>query len=98
MEENIITYGYIIDINMYRIKVYIPEYNLEEHIIIIPYKFKDIVKINNLLELEKSSLNMIDYTLDNKNYIYKLYQRLELKLWIFTTCENIFDKLKIEII
>lgn len=92
------TYGYIIDINMYRIRVYIPEYKLEEKIIIIPYKFKNIVKINNLVELENKSLHMIDYTIDCQNYIYKLYQRLELKLWIFTTFENIFDKLKIEII
>jgi len=92
LKENIITYGYIVDINLYRIKVYIPDYNLEEKIIIIPYRFKNIVKINNLLE------NIIDYTLDEKTYIYKLYQRLELKLWIFTSFENIFDKLKIEII
>jgi exoribonuclease R len=92
LEENIITYGYIVDINTYRIRIYIPQYKLEEKIIIIPYKFKDIVKINNISE------NIIDYTLDDKNYVYKLYQRLELKLWIFTSFENIFDKLKIEII
>ena len=98
LEEHIITYGYIIDISMYRIRVYIPEYKLEEKIIIIPYKFKDIVKINNLLESENNSLSMIDYTIDNINYVYKLYQRLELKLWIFITSENIFDKLKLEII
>jgi ribonuclease R len=98
LEENIITYGYIVDINIYRIRVYIPEYKLEEKIIIIPYKFKDIVKINNLLTLENNSLNMVDYTLDEKNYVYKLHQRLELKLWIFITSENIFDKLKLEII
>ena len=98
LEEHIVTYGYIVDINMYRIRVYIPEYKLEEKIIIIPYKFKDIVKINNLLELENNSLNMIDYTIDEKNYVYKLYQKLELKLWIFIKSENIFDKLKLEII
>jgi len=98
LEKHIITYGYIVDINMYRIRVYIPEYKLEEKIIIIPHNFKNIVKINNLLTLENNSLNMVDYTLDEKNYVYTLYQRLELKLWIFITSENIFDKLKLEII
>jgi hypothetical protein len=29
---------------------------------------------------------------------YKLYEKINIKLWIFTTFENIFDKLKIEII
>jgi exoribonuclease R len=98
LEEHITTYGYIVDINMYRIRVYIPQYNLEEKIIIIPYKFKNNVKINKLSELDNNSLHMIDYTIDDINYIYKLYQRLELKLWIFTKSENIFDKLKLEII
>ena len=77
-ETNLITYGYIIDISKNRLTVYIPEYNLEEKIIIIPKKFEGIA--------------------DDKILSYKLYQKLDIKLWIFTSFENIFDKLKIEII
>ena len=112
IENNIITYGYIVNINLHRIRIYIPQYNLEESVVIIPYKFKNICVINNVKDYvndhvndhdhandaNDDTLDIIDYTLDNVNYIYKLYQRLELKLWIFTSFENIFDKLKIEII
>jgi exoribonuclease R len=100
---NIITYGYIVKISNYKIKIYIPEYNLEENIIIIPYKFKDI-SIYTIEKDDNSIINSIEYVIDlkeniNKNPIkYTLYQRLNIKLWIFMSFDNIFDKLKIEII
>jgi exoribonuclease R len=91
-EVNIETYGYIVKIEKYRLTVYIEEYNLEEKIIIIPYKFQKIAVIEHD---EKS----ISYNIDNENVKkYNLYQKLNLKLWVFTSFENIFDKLKIEII
>ena len=99
--ENIIIYCYITEIKQYSLKVYIPEYNLEEKIIIIPYKFKDIVNIN-LLKNDNDIIFEINYYYlndDEKTEIrYNLYQKLDIKLWIFTSFDNIFDKLKIEII
>ena len=79
-EKEIISYGFIINIGDYKITIYIPEYNLEEKIIIVPRKFGNII--------------------DSKDKMskYKLYERIEIKLWVFTTFDNIFDKLKIEII
>jgi exoribonuclease R len=90
--DNIETYCYIIKIEKNRLTVYIPEYNLEEKITIIPYKFENITTV----EFDEYS---IKYTIDNEiEKKYDLYQRLEIKLWVFTSFENIFDKLKIEII
>ena len=88
---NIETYSYIIKIDKNRLIVYIPEYNLEEKITIIPYKFESIANV----EFDEYS---IKYSIDNDEKKYDLYQKLQLKLWVFTSFENIFDKLKIEII
>jgi exoribonuclease R len=91
-ETNIETYSYIIKIEKNRLTVYIPEYNLEEKITIIPYKFEKITT----LEFDEYS---IKYAIDNESEKkYDLFQKLHIKLWIFTSFENIFDKLKIEII
>jgi exoribonuclease R len=90
--DNIETYCYIIKIEKNRLTVYIPEYNLEEKITIIPYKFESIANV----EFDEYS---IKYYIDNEvEKKYDLYQKLQLKLWVFTSFENIFDKLKIEII
>jgi exoribonuclease R len=103
---NIITNCYIIKIDNYKLKIYIPEYNLEESIIIIPYKFKDICRSN--IELDDNKIiKSIEYSFyhndndNNNNEIlkkYTLYQSLKIKLWIFMSFDNIFDKLKLEII
>ncbi len=91
-ESNIETFGYIIKIDKNRLNVYIPEYNLEEKITIIPYKFQSIA----VVEYDENS---IVYNIDQENKKkYNIYQKLHLKLWVFTSFENIFDKLKIEII
>jgi len=77
-KEEIITYGYIIKIGNYNLTLYIPEYNLEEKVIIVANKF--------------------DKILNDKIDKYNLYDKVHIKLWVFTTFDNIFDKLKIEII
>jgi len=90
-EKNIKTYGYITEITKTKITVYIPEYNLEEKIIIIPKKLESITNVTfNATE--------ITYTIDDITTTRKLYEKLDLKLYVFTTFENIFDKLKIEIV
>jgi exoribonuclease R len=85
------TYGYIINITKNKLTLYIPEYNLEEKVVIIPYKFENIYDI-------KMENNRIKYTYENITKTYSLYEKLNIKLWVFTSFENIFDKLKIEII
>ena len=97
LDENIETYCYIISISSSKITVFIPEYNLEEKIIIIPYKFNNISTVN-LNKDEHDIIHSIDYNIDNIYKYYSLYQRINIKLWIFTSFENIFDKLKIEIL
>lgn len=79
-EEEVVTYGYIIKIGNFKLTIYIPEYNLEEKIIIVPKKFNNIINI------------------DEKRMQYILYEKIKIKLWVFTKSDNFFDKLKIEII
>jgi len=95
--DNILTYGYIIKINEYSIKIYIPEYKLEEHVIIIPYKYRDITEYN--IEKENDINIKIRYKIGDENEkICNLYEKKDIKIWIFLKSDNIFDKLKIEIL
>ena len=99
-DENIITYGYIIKIENYKIYVYIPDYNLEEKIIIIPKKFQNIANIELIMDEndENNNIKQISYVIDNQTKKYTLYERINIKLWVFITFENIFDKLKLQIL
>jgi exoribonuclease R len=97
--RNIETFGYIICITKNKLTVYIPEYNLEENIIIVPYKFSNSYDIvtsvdinNNINKISCTCKNISEYT-----KTYTLYEKINIKLWVFTSFENIFDKLKIEI-
>jgi hypothetical protein len=92
-DSNIVTYAYIIEMNNYKLKVYIPEYNLEESIIIVPKKFKEIAEINISDKKDKIICKIDDLEME-----YSLYQKMNIKLWVFQNEENIYDKLKIEII
>ncbi len=106
---NIITDGYIIKITENKLKIYIPEYNLEENIIIIPDKFKEIANIKleynynqNIINIKYNIPTIIEFNKDlninNEYKEYKLYEKIKIKLWVFMSMENIFDKLKIEIL
>jgi exoribonuclease R len=97
LDENIITEGYIINISKNKLSVYIPEYNLEEKIIIIPRMIEKIVDCK-LITNSFNTITKISYDLDNNKKTFKLYERINIKLWVFLNCENIFDKLKIEIL
>lgn len=91
LDHNIETYGYIIKMDKNKLTVYIPAYNLEEKIIIVPFKFECI---SNFIIEDNYGI----YNIDGNQKKYKLYDKINIKLWIFTSFENIFDKLKIEII
>ena len=96
-DKNIITSAYIIKISNYKLTLYIPEYNLEEKIIIIPKKFENISN-SNILKDEYENIIKIEYTIDDKYRVYNLYDNIVIKIWIFTSFDNIFDKIKIEIL
>ena len=104
--KNIETYGYVINITKNKLTVYIPEYNLEEKIIIVPYKFENAYNINieknwntnSIFSQVKENITKIICSNENITKIYTLYEKIKIKLWVFTSFENIFDKLKIEII
>jgi exoribonuclease R len=115
LEKNIETYAYIINIYDNKITIYIPEYHLEEKIILIPKKLEKITNITYSYEdSDKKKIIKIDYLIDNsidklrddsfdnsrndKKHIYSLYQRINIKLYVFTSFDNLFDKLKIEIL
>jgi exoribonuclease R len=92
-KNNIETYGYVIKITKNSLTLYIEEYNLEEKVIIIPRKFEHISNY----EISENGME-IKYYIDDEIKIYRLYDKLNVRLWVFTSFENIFDKLKIEII
>ena len=94
----IITYGYIIKIKDKSIKVYLPEYKLEEKIRIISNKFEKITNVEKKYNLENELLSSIKYNLEGESKEYKLYEKIDVKMWIFIKSENIFDKLVLEII
>jgi exoribonuclease R len=100
LNKNIDTYAYIINITINKLTVYIPEYNLEEKIIIIPKKFEKIANIDLIKNESDNHIIKISYRLDDNDKIleYNLYQKIEIRLWVFTSFDNIFDKLKIEIL
>lgn len=96
--ENIVTYGYIIKIKENKLIIYIPEYHLEEKIIIAPRKFEKIMNLE-MKKNEEDIITEIEYNdINNIKKKYILYQKVEIKLWVFTSFENIFDKLKVELI
>jgi exoribonuclease R len=94
---NIETYGYIIEFNKDKMScsVYIPEYKLEETVYLVPHKFKSIVKFEIKYEQNAESF-FVEY--EDKSREFTLYKKVNLKLWIFLSAENIFDNLRIEII
>jgi exoribonuclease R len=106
LNKNIETYGYIINITKNKLTLYIPEYNLEEKVSIVPYKFENAYSINiennwntnSTINENNDNITKIIISNENITKVYKLYEKINIKLWVFTSFENIFDKLKIEII
>lgn len=105
ISDSIETYGYIIDFNKDKMScsVYIPEYKLEEMVYLVNRKFKSIVKfeLNSKPDDNESSYLHESYTVnyeDESKRIYTLYKKVNIRIWIFLSAENIFDKLQIELL
>ena len=89
--EEILTYGYITELNESRIRVYIPEYNLDENIRLYDNK------ISKIIHKELNTAETIKYIYENKTYIYNLYDKIDIKMFILVYEDNIFEKIKFQI-
>ena len=89
--EEILTYGYITELNENRIRVYIPEYNLDENIRLYDNK------ISKIIHKELNTAETIKYIYENKTYIYNLYDKIDIKMFILVYEDNIFEKIKFQI-
>jgi len=63
---------------------------------------KNIETYAYVINITKNKLTLYipEYNLEEKVVFkeYRLYEKIKIKLWVFTSFENIFDKLKIEIL
>ena len=89
--EEILTYGYITELNESRIRVYISEYNLDENIRLYDNK------ISKIIQKELNTSETIKYIYENKTYLYNLYDKINIKLFILAYEDNIFEKIKFQI-
>lgn len=97
--ESCITYGYIIKIGINKLTIYIPEYKLEENVFIIRRKMNSLYNLQyEYVNSEDQIINRVYYNNEeNMEISYRLYDKLNLQLWVFLNEENIFDKLTIQI-
>jgi len=97
--EMCITYGYIVKIGKYNITLYLPEYKLEEKIVILPFSFRSLYSVEYEYEEQNSEKRRsISYMDENNKLIsYKLYEKKKVQLWVLLKNENIFDKLTFQL-
>ena len=89
--EPILTYGYISKIHENYIRIFIPKYKLDEKILLFHYKLEKTIYI------KKEEL-YIEYTYENKLFYYYIHQKINIKIFILSQEENLFDKIKIEVV
>ncbi len=89
--------GYLMEMNENYIKVYIPDYEMEEK-----YFIKDRIGYSSLKKIEYEFLENSDNKIINKIKIddkeYNLYEERDIKIWVFSKEDNFYRKLKIDII
>ncbi len=92
--------GFITEITEKYIKVYIPDYELEEKIFIDDrYGYSKLKKIQFIKEAQSLEENqIIKLRIDDDNKEYNLYEEREIKVWVFVKEDNFFNKIKVEIL
>ncbi len=90
--------GYIVKMNERKIRVYIPEYELEENIYL--YNYKSFVLLENFLTEKNESgfIKKISYSFNGVEINFELYQTIKIQLFVFPKEKNIFQKCKLKII
>ena len=95
-KEEITTYGYIVEIKDHKMKIYLPEINLEENYLLFNKKTE---KISNVLFEKKDDVyKKIKYYFDDKLINFSLHQKINCKLYIFLKEDNFYDRIKISIL
>jgi len=85
------TTGYISKIGDNYIRVYIPQFQLDEKVLLFHHKLKNIISI------EKNETS-ISYIYEQNKYYYQLYQKINIELFILSQEENLMEKIKIMIV
>ena len=85
------TSGYISKIGDNYIRVYIPQFHLDEKVVLFHHKVKNIISI------EKNETS-ISYIYEQNKYYYQLYQKINIELFILSQEENLMEKIKIMIV
>ena len=90
--------GFIVKIYDRKIRIYIPEFELEENIYL--YNYKSFVLLENfcLKEDDSGIITNIHFKQNDVEVDLNLYQKLRVQLFIFPKEKNIFQKCKIKII
>ena len=92
IEKDISTYGWIIKLYDNGIKIYIPEFGIEERIFLLSNNFDDIQKLEKLDEKIIFTKNKND---DNEKKEYNLYEKINIKIIPFLKSEKFYHKIKI---
>lgn len=87
--------AYIIQIKSNKMKLYLPNHKLEISALLFKYKFMDLMKTS--YTFENDYITYINYTKDEINYEYNLYDKINVEIYFYPTELNIFDKIKVKI-
>lgn len=87
--------AYIIQIKSNKLKLYLPNHKLEISALLFKYKFMDLMKAS--YTFENDYITYMNYTNDEINYEYKLYEKINVEIYFYPTELNIFDKIKVKI-
>ncbi len=93
--------GYLMEMTENYIKVYIPDYELEEK-----YFIKDRVGYSNLKKIEYEYFENSNIDNDNNKIKkikidekeYNMYEERDIKIWVFSKEDNFYRKMKIDIL
>ena len=87
---------YVLKIKNNYLKLYIKEHNFQIKYYLFPFKFLKTIKLE--IEILNEEIIKIKYMFDNIEYIYNLYDLLDIKMYFLHYEKNIQSKIKLKII